>query len=43
MGLEVNVKYAVVSRNQYTGQNHNTNIGNNTFEGVEGFKYVGTS
>jgi len=43
MGLEVNVKYVVVSQDQHAGQNHNTNIGNNSFEGVEQLNYVGTS
>jgi len=43
MGIEVNVKYKVVSRDQHAEQNHNTNVGNNSFEGVEQFKYVGTS
>jgi hypothetical protein len=43
MGMEVNVKYAVVSRDRHAEQNHNINVGNNSFEGVEQFKYVETS
>jgi len=43
MGLEVNVKYVVMSQDQHAGQNHNTNISNKSSEWVEQFKYVGTS
>jgi hypothetical protein len=44
--LEVNVKktkYMVMSRNQNTGHNHNTEIDNKSFERVEEFKYLGAT
>ena len=43
-GLEVNAdktKYMVISGDQNAGRNHNINIGNNSFERVEEFKYMG--
>jgi hypothetical protein len=46
IGLEVNAektKYMVMSRNQNAGHNHNTNIDNKSFEGVEEFKYLGAT
>ena len=45
IGLEVSAdktKYMVMSRDQNAGQNHSVRIDNNTFERVEGFKYLGT-
>ena len=46
IGLEVNAdktKYMVVSRDQMAGRNHRVNIDSNSFEGVEEFKYLGTT
>jgi hypothetical protein len=46
IGLEVNdekTKYMVMSREQNTGQNGNIQIGNESFETVEEFKYLGTT
>jgi len=46
IGLEVKAnktKYMVVSRDQRTGRNHSVKIDNNSFEGVEEFKYLGTT
>jgi hypothetical protein len=46
IGLEVNAektKYMVMSRNHYSGQNHNMKIDNKSFERVEQFKYLGTT
>jgi len=34
-------KYMVMSRDQNTGRIHSVRIDNNTFERVEGFKYLG--
>jgi hypothetical protein len=45
-GLEVNAektKYMVMSRNQNAGQNRNIKLDNKSFEGVEQFKYLGTT
>jgi hypothetical protein len=42
IGLEVNTektKYIVMSQDQHAGQNHNTQIGNKSFEEVEQFRY----
>jgi hypothetical protein len=46
IGLEVNAektKYMVMSRNQNAGHNHNINIDNKSFEGVEELKYLGAT
>ena len=46
IGLEVNAdntKYMVVSRDQRAGRNHSVKIDSNSFEGVEEFKYLGTT
>ena len=46
IGLEVNAdktKYMVVSRDQRAGRNHSVKIDSNSFEGVEEFKYFGTT
>jgi hypothetical protein len=46
IGLEVNAektKYMVISRDQNAGQNGNIQIGNESFETVEQFKYLGTT
>jgi len=43
-GLEVNAdktKYMAMSRDQNAGGSHNIKIGNNSFERVEEFKYLG--
>jgi len=45
-GLEVSAdktKYMVVSRDQNAGRIHSVSTDNNTFEGVEEFKYFGTT
>jgi hypothetical protein len=45
-GLEGNAektKYMVISRDQNAGQNHNIKTGNEFFESVERFKYLGTT
>jgi len=45
-GLEViadNTKYVVMSRDQKAGRNKIMNVGNFSFEGVEAFKYLGTT
>jgi len=44
IGLEVSAdktKYMVMSRDQNTGRIQSVGIDNNTFERVEGFKYLG--
>jgi hypothetical protein len=46
IGLEVNAdktKYMVVSRDKRAGRNHSVKIDSNSFEGVEEFKYLGTT
>jgi hypothetical protein len=46
IGLEVNAektKYMIMSRDQNTGQNGYVQIGNESFETVEQFKYLGTT
>jgi hypothetical protein len=46
IGLEVNAektKYMVMSRNPNSGQNHNIEIDNKSFERVEQFKYLGST
>ena len=46
IGLEANAdktKYMVVSRDQRAGRNHSVKIDSNSFEGVEEFKYLGTT
>jgi hypothetical protein len=46
IGLEVNAektKYAVMSRNQNAGHNHNVKIDSKSFEMVEEFKYLRTT
>jgi len=46
IGLEVSAdktKYMVMSREQNAGRIHNAMIDNSTFEGVEEFKYLGTT
>ena len=46
IGLEVNAdktKYMVMSRDQNAGRIHSVWIDNSTFEGVEDFKYLGTT
>jgi hypothetical protein len=46
VGLEVNAektKYMVMSRDQNAGQNRYIQIGNESFETVEQFKYLGTT
>ena len=45
-GLEVNAdktKYMVMSRDQNAGKCHNMKIDNSFFEGMEEFKYLGTT
>ena len=45
IGLEVNAdktEYMVMSRDQNTGQSHNVQIDNSSFERVEEFTYLGT-
>ena len=45
MGLEINAdktKYMVMSRDQNSGQSHSMKIGNNSFEMVSEFIYLGT-
>jgi hypothetical protein len=45
-GLEVNVdntKYMVMSRDQNAKGNHNIKIQNRSVEGLEQFKYLGTT
>jgi len=45
-GLEVNddnTKYVVMSPDQNAARSHDINIGNSSFESVEGFKYLGTT
>jgi hypothetical protein len=45
-GLEVNAektKYMVMSRDHNAGQNHYISKGNKSFEGVEQFRYLGTT
>ena len=45
-GLEVNAdktKYMVMSRDQNAGPSHNIKNDNSFFEGVEEFKYMGTT
>ena len=44
--LEVNAdktKYMVMSREQNAGQSHNIKTDNSSFQGVEEFKYLGTT
>jgi len=36
-------KYMVMSQDQNAGRNHNMKIDNSSFEGVEQFKYLGTT
>jgi len=36
-------KYMITSRYQNAGQSHNIKIDNSSFEGVEEFKYLGTT
>ena len=46
IGLEVNAdktKYMVVSRDQRAERNHSVKIDSNSFDGVEEFKYLGTT
>jgi hypothetical protein len=46
IGLEVNAdktKYMLMSRDQDVGRNHNIVTDNSSFEGVEDFKYLGTT
>jgi len=46
IGLQVNAvktKYMVMSRDQNAGRIHSVMIHNSTFEGVEEFKYLGTT
>ena len=46
IGIEVNAdktKYTVVSRDQNSETNHNIKRGNNIFEMVEQFQYLGTT
>jgi len=46
IGLEVNgdkTKYMVVSRDRNVREIHSMKIGNNSFEWVEEFKYLGTT
>jgi hypothetical protein len=46
VGLEINAettKYMIMSRHQNSGQNQNTRIGNESFENVATFKYLGTT
>jgi len=46
MGLEVNVvktKYRVMSRDQSAGRSHNIKTGNNSFERMGKFIYLGTT
>ena len=46
IGLEVSAvktKYMVMSRDQNAGRNHSVKIDSNFFEGVEEFKYLGTT
>jgi hypothetical protein len=45
-GLEVSAdktRYTVMSRNQNAGRSENVKTDNNFFEGVEKFKYLGTT
>ena len=46
IGLEVNAnrcKYMDMSQDQNAGQSHSIELNNSSFEGVEEFKYLGTS
>jgi len=46
VGLEVNAdetKYMVMCRDHKVGRSHNMKIDNSSFEGVEEFKYLGTT
>jgi hypothetical protein len=43
IGLEVNAGYMVMSRDQNAGQNGYIQIGTESFETVEQFKYLGTT
>jgi hypothetical protein len=46
IGLEINVektKYMIISRHPNSGQNQNIRIGNESFENVPKFKYLGTT
>ena len=46
IGLEVNAdttKYMVMSRDQNAGQSHSMKTDNSSLEGVEKFKYLGTT
>jgi hypothetical protein len=45
VGREVNTektKYMLLSRHQNTGQNHDMNLANRSFENVAQFRYLGT-
>jgi hypothetical protein len=46
IGMEVSAdkaKYMFMSRDQNAGRSQNINIDNSSFEGVEEFKYLGTT
>ena len=41
--IAIKAKYMVMSRDQKAGRIHSVRIGNNTFESLDEFKYLGTN